>query len=411
MHFFRHDRGVTRVVIIGDGFSAAMVAVQLRARGIDPIVVGERELGRGVAYANGSPELLLNTPTAAMSALPDRPRDFAHWLGTNEVFARRRDYGRYVAEKAAGVRQVIGRVAAVTVDLDGFLVHREGGGRFAASHVVLATGNPLPRKPRAIGALPGFWPDPYRAMETVPLDGPIALLGTGLTSLDVTAVLRARGYAGELIAISRRGVVPLRHSGEPARVKVAPPTAWQLTALIAWWRAAPDDLQGRLDAIRPIAKQIWASWSADERARFVRHVRPYWEAVRHRAPPAIHAHTASLRIVRGALVEARAIFGGGLRLEIGRRASVEVIAVAALINCAGPDRDPIHDPLLADMIARGLLVRDPLGAASLAPNIYAIGPLRIATEYESTAVGELRQQAIEIAEAIRTSRPVDPTRA
>lgn len=385
-----------RVVIIGGGFSGAMTAVQLRARGIEPIVVGEGPLGRGIAYADGPETLLLNTPAAAMSALPDQPDDFARWLGTGETFAKRRDYGRYIAEKAAGVRQVSARVVDVR---PGFEVVCSDGTVLPATDLVLATGNALPRVPRAIEGLPGFWPDPYRAMSDVPLVGPIALLGTGLTSLDVAAVLRARGYDGEILAISRRGVVPMVHSGEPARAKLAPPTDWNIPALIAWWRTS-DDVQARLDALRPITAKIWASWSADERARFVRHLRPYWEAIRHRAPPAIHAHAASLRFVRGALIGAREIFGGGLRLEIGRRMSVHVIEVASLINCAGPERDPAKDPLLSKLIQRGLITRDPLGAASLAPHVYAVGPLRVATEYESTAVGELRRQAMEVADQL-----------
>jgi uncharacterized NAD(P)/FAD-binding protein YdhS len=89
--------------------------------------------------------------------------------------------------------------------------------------------------------------------------------------------------------------------------------------------------------------------------------------------------------------------------------------VAAVVNCTGPERDlaRIEDPLVANLLARGLVERDPLGlgAARLAPGLHAVGAWRVATEWESTAVAELRVQAVEVAEAIRTSLRGGPRRA
>ena len=390
---------MTRVLVIGGGFSGALTAFQLRARGIDAIVVEEGPLGRGLAYREDAADLLLNTPAGAMSALPDRPGDFVAWLGTGETFAARSAYGAYVAGKLGGITQVPSRAIDVFFDGGRYRVRCRDGRELDAEQVVLALGNAPPR-PVVEGEI---------SPREAPLSGPIALIGTGLTALDAVATLRARGFTGELYGISRRGRVPHLHPGVPVTTRVALPSDTSLTSLLAWWRTSAD-ASAKLEALRPRTPAIWRGWSEAERAGFVRHVRPHWEAIRHRAPPPIHALLASLTLVRGAIRSASST-ASGTRLVVGDR----TLDVAAVINCTGPERDLARsaDPLVQQLLARGLVRPDALGlgAAWLADGLHAIGPWRIAERYESTAVAELRVQAVEIAEAIRTSRRADPTPA
>ncbi len=396
--------------MIGGGFSGAMTAVHLRARGIETSVVALGELGRGIAYADGPHTLLLNTPAAAMSALPDRPDDFVAWLaarGDHRVFAPRALYGDYVREKLAGVPQIHARAVDLAPWGSGYLVACSDGVLRWADHVVLALGNAPARSPKLLRGFGAYWENPYRAMHELPLDAaPIALLGTGLTALDVVATLRHRGYAGPIIAISRRGLVPLRHPGVPAAVAVAPPSDRTLAGLLRWWRTSAD-ITAKLDALRPLLATLWRGLSDRDRAHFVRHVRPRWETARHRAPPEVHAQLAGVEIVAGSLTNARMI-PDGLRLTVGAR----TLDVAAIVNCTGPERDlaRIADPLVQNLLRRGLVARDVLGlgAAALAPNLHAVGPLRIATDWESTAVGELRAQAVEVADAISAASAAAP---
>jgi uncharacterized NAD(P)/FAD-binding protein YdhS len=41
------------------------------------------------------------------------------------------------------------------------------------------------------------------------------------------------------------------------------------------------------DHVRMQVQKIWKSWKSPERKRFVRHLKPYWENIRHRIPPSV----------------------------------------------------------------------------------------------------------------------------
>ncbi|MDG2033012.1 MAG: FAD/NAD(P)-binding protein, partial [Rhodospirillales bacterium] len=104
------------VLIIGGGYTGAALAVRLSreaGRALSVGVIEPREdVGRGVAYTDVHPENRLNGPDAVHIVLPDRPTDFPDWLqrnglletdaggraGTGAFFARRADFGRYMAE-------------------------------------------------------------------------------------------------------------------------------------------------------------------------------------------------------------------------------------------------------------------------------------------------------------------------
>lgn len=84
------------VAVIGAGFSGTMAAIQLlaalpRERSVLLCERGGR-FGRGIAYATGAEDHLLNLRAANMSAYPDRPKDFEAWLA------------RLGGEDVAGVR-------------------------------------------------------------------------------------------------------------------------------------------------------------------------------------------------------------------------------------------------------------------------------------------------------------------
>jgi uncharacterized NAD(P)/FAD-binding protein YdhS len=91
------------------------------------------------------------------------------------------------------------------------------------------------------------------------------------------------------------------------------------------------------------------------------------------------------------------------------------LRVAALLNATGPSPDPRDgaDPLLRDLIARGLLVPEPLGAAIADDGavidahgrtsswLHALGGLRRPQLWETTAVLELAPQCQALAERLR----------
>ena len=103
----------------------------------------------------------------------------------------------------------------------------------------------------------------------------------------------------------------------------------------------------------------------------------------------------------------------------------ECIEGAAVINCTGPNAGFSESPvaLFQNLMQRGLIQPDPLdmgievaedfialnSAGERVPNLYVIGPLMKGTLWETTAVPELRGQAMRVAQClIDANRLVPP---
>jgi uncharacterized NAD(P)/FAD-binding protein YdhS len=426
--------GADHVVIVGAGFSGTMLAVQLARLGELRVTLVERgpAPGRGIAYATRDPAHLLNVRAGKMSAFPDDPGHFARWLagrglGGAEDFARRRDYGAYLQEQLlaaqAGGRLALVRGEAVGVEAngDGARVRLAGGRTIAAQRVVLASGNLPPRGLAAFDqAAPSYCGDPWRPglAEGLGADDVVLLVGTGLTMVDSAVALADAGFAGRIVAVSRRGLLPRVHEAA-APAEIAPIAPGQnVTALLRAVRSNAERRGWRatIDALRPQTAALWRGASAGQRARFLRHLRPWWDVHRHRIAPAIADRIESLRaagrldLVAGRILAA-APAEGTVRVTIRPRgiSRKRTIAAARIVNCTGADGDldGIADPLLAGLAAAGLVRADAhrLGidteadgaavGADGAPSsfLFAIGPLTRGRDWEATAVPELRVQA------------------
>ncbi len=223
------------VAVIGAGFSGTMAALQLLSvlPPERPVLLCERAgiFGRGLAYGTGNPAHLLNVRTANMSAFPDRPGHFESWLGhlgpedmegirstPAGTFASRGLYGRYLTEllSKAVTGSAAGRLRllpdAVT-DLEphggAFRLRTEGGQSFAVAGAVLAMGNLAAAPARSRHSLDPWDADHFGRLHP---HAPVLILGTGLTMLDAVASLRAHGFEGAILALSRRGLLPNAHA-------------------------------------------------------------------------------------------------------------------------------------------------------------------------------------------------------
>jgi uncharacterized NAD(P)/FAD-binding protein YdhS len=277
-----------------------------------------QHFARGVAYGTPSPAHLLNVRSANMSAFPDEPAHFADWLRASGdaippghvretgagTFVSRDLYGRYLSSLlGASIREGDGAhrltlVGDEAVDLEpcagGYRLVLAGGRSHRVSHAVLATGNLSPAE-----AGDRTWvSDPWAFDFTADLEPglPVVVLGTGLTMVDVATQLRASGFAGPVIAVSRRGLLPRPH------VATAPGPAPALTgrerasvrALLRRIRgevaeAAENGVvwQSVIDSLRPLTARLWQDLPAPEQARFLRHLRPWWDVHRHRTAPPV----------------------------------------------------------------------------------------------------------------------------
>ncbi len=457
--------------IVGGGISGCLVAVQLlrTAQGPLHIRLFERmtDIGRGVAYGTENREHLLNVPAARMSALPESPMHFFDWVtvraGREDYPARvaptdflpRWIYGEYIrsvladAQVSAAPGVELERVKGEVVDLEeeGTEVRlRCGDGRsFTADRVVLAIGN-LPgeypiKKPLPVYHSQRYVHVPWRpgTFAGIPPDAEVLIVGAGLTAIDIVQELESRGHTGTIHALSRRGLRPQEHqSAAPYRDFLAGEIL--PTDMLSLFRRvrheiriaarAGIDWRPVLDAIRPYATDLWRNLSWPERARFMRHVRPFWEIHRHRlAPPVaekIEALRASNRLRFHAgrllkLIEKPESVEAQFRLR--RTGLVQTVGVAKVINCTGPrsDYSKYQHPLLINLLARGLIDHDPLALGITAsPDgsvqryrgetvgwLFTLGAPLKGVLWESTSVPEIREQAFSVAKHLLSASEVE----
>ncbi|MDO8210770.1 FAD/NAD(P)-binding protein [Conexibacter sp. CPCC 206217] len=443
-----------RVVVVGAGFAGTATAVQLlRAWRGGPLELTLLErsgrFGPGVAFSTPDAQHLLNVNAAGMSALPDAPRDFLDWLHARDTyahagtFAPRVAYGAYLQEllaqtaaNAAGeVVFTRSRDEAVRIVDGGATVLTRSGAALPADAVVLAVGVNRPRTPPGAGPElldhPGYVADPWdhdRIAALADRDR-VLIVGSGLTMIDVAMSLCPGDGGPELIALSRRGVLPRAHHAEPpAHVRPFRPPTGPLTAdrLAAHVEnaalaevAAGGDWRSVVDGVRPYTQQLWQSLPLGEQARFLaRHARR-WEIHRHRMAPGVAERLRTLRdegrlsLRAGSLQRLDPAADGGIDALYKTADGVEALHVDAVVNCTGPDPSPgaDGDPLLSNLIADRLGRAGPLGLGldtdadgqlcdcdgHPSGNLFTLGALRRGQLWETTAVPEIRLQAADLA--------------
>ena len=116
--------------------------------------------------------------------------------------------------------------------------------------------------------------------------------------VDAWLTLQHRGHTGEVVAVSRRGLLPSPHrKGNPLRLDRADiPLGTDLHYFVGWFRdlvrateRAGGNWRDVVDGVRPYNQLIWQSWPVSARRRFLEHTRAWWDIHRHRMAPEIHA--------------------------------------------------------------------------------------------------------------------------
>jgi uncharacterized NAD(P)/FAD-binding protein YdhS len=424
-----------RVVIVGGGAAGTLVAIHLLARGAHQVVVVEpsERLGEGIAYGTTSPSHLLNVRADGMSAFPDRPTHFTEWARgtglalTGSEFLPRMLYARYLRETLDGMTGAVDHLRARVVGLseDGRRVALSDGSALDAEDVVLATGNgmaPLAWVPDAPGVIRDAWVS--GALEGIGRGARVAIVGTGLSAVDVVLSLRDRDHQGPVTMVSSHGLLPQPHLPELLAARppaIEPGRVTSARGLVQALRAdaaAANDWRQTIDGVRPVTIATWQALSPEEQRRALRHAFRRWEVRRHRMAPEVTAVVDAwradgrLRVLRGRV---RSIdVADGLALVLDSAAIDRVVPVDVAIACVGPSADPHHDPLLSRAIRDGCLVRHPLGLGlavdavgrasrpdgTVHERLWTVGSLRKGAEWESTAVPELRLHARDVAAAL-----------
>jgi uncharacterized NAD(P)/FAD-binding protein YdhS len=436
---------IKTIAIIGGGVSGTLTAFHLVRRGTAArvILIDQRpDFGLGLAYSTPSLRHLLNVPAGKISALPDQPDHFLNWLrenhdatATEKTFAPRAVFGRYIQSLLVSTSPIEQEMATV-VDLrrhdSGAVLTLDNGCDLRADLVVLATGNfdpaSLPGITEAASDSGRYRHDAWAAETYAGLDpdAPVALVGTGLTAVDVGLRLRELGHRGRIIALSRHGIFPNRHDDYTPLSSSAIPSDTPATC-VAYLRSLRAAIRGgaewraAFDSLRETTNELWLRLPIEEKKRFRRHLQRRWEVVRHRMAPPIadfietELRNGTLEIREGHLKTVDAS-PAGAHITLRAPNDSESFYVDRVINCTGPNMNYRRVPstLIQNLFNRGLVTSGPLGtgfhcsqsgavidaAGHTSEIIFNLGPGRLGDLIESIAVPEIRQQAVELASTL-----------
>jgi uncharacterized NAD(P)/FAD-binding protein YdhS len=427
------------VIIVGGGATGVILAAHLLKSEMATlrVILVERRaaFGEGLAYSTQLPDHLLNVSDRGMSALAFDPTHFTRWLaerhdfsGDRPYFAQRalyRDYLRdvldgLVATEPVRLRLVNEEATSIRRAAQGIEVVLGNGSSLVGHAVVLASGHD--RSPSASSAAV-VRPDDPTAFAVAP-DERVVVLGTGLSMIDAFLSLEAGGHRAEIVAVSRRGLLPSPHKVmRPLRLDSADiPFGTSLAYFVRWFRGLVRDVEAEggdwrdvVDGLRPYNQRIWQSLPAASRRRFLEHTKAWWDVRRHRTPPEIHVRVMDavsigrLRLVAGRVTRIEKTGTGAVVVVeprgTGRQLSLEA---GLVIDCTGIVRDlsGVETGVIADLMRQGLARTDPLRLgldvttdcavidASGAPStsIFAAGPLTRGTFFEIDSIPEIREQ-------------------
>jgi uncharacterized NAD(P)/FAD-binding protein YdhS len=446
----------SRIAILGGGFSGILVLWHLTRQTRRPLHIrlyaDAATLGRGLAYATPDPCHLLNVPAARMGALPDQHAHFHAWAQrapdqwrdlapayadlavTEDTFMPRQVYGAYLqgflreacASSTHSIELVFDAATGLT-DSGGVISADE---TWAAGTIVLAIGPmlaqpfALPRHPGALAtpwgrACADFWT--WYGQQAWTPDSRIALLGTGLTAVDMVMSLAARSFPGQIIALSRHGDWPAAHDPDarpmPWPSDLRPTTAAALRqAFDTALTAAGDNWRGVIDGCRPAINTLWDTLSDSEKKLFFKESFSWWNVRRHRMPHSSAATLANLAATGRLVTRAAPVAGvrSGTDTDfVVNLMSGDDLPVDGVISTLGFGFDvrQATAPLLRSAVQQGFVQPGPAGLGVAVTDDYTafqgqdwrlltLGQSLFGARFETTAVPELRQQAAEVAARI-----------
>ncbi|WP_167007300.1 FAD/NAD(P)-binding protein [Mumia sp. ZJ430] len=391
-----------------------------------------------------------------------RRRQYARYLDETLTEAYQGPPGEF-----ASLRHLRTRAVALRRTPSGAVVATADGRDLAADAVVVATGLPAAGHAWAPEALTGsafFVPDPWApgAVDVVRRDrsgpGDVLLVGTGLTAVDVTLSLTDAGSRDDRVvrAISRHGRLPRRHASELKLAAIPDVSDWgdDLASILdaaarhlASVRRDSGDWRPGADGLRFQVSTLWGRLSEADKRAFVADHAGAWNVLRHRMAPSSAALIGGLRqagrlvLGTGSVLGAEPLPGGGLRVRVSTGSTSEGTGstsegggeasydVGWVVNCTGPRADirTVGDPFLDDLLrprggaalaevatagmglrTQGGRLVDSEGRAD-AP-VWTLGALRRGELWESTAVPEIRSQALAVATSVLDAVAPQPRR-
>lgn len=391
------------LAIVGGGASAvlllAAIAREPAAKGmrVDVYERSMERLGRGIAYSTRQNVHLLNVRAANMSAYEADKDDFAGWAAEKgykpDDFVPRRLYGEYLLEILEKAKEALS-INFIEADVTGIkkITKEEyeisyGNKTRSYRDVVQATGNVRPQRPKVDDGTAWYFDDPWKAdFELLGNFRHIALIGSGLTAIDMVLALYARNFNGKISIYSRHALMPAAH---------ATPAVWPSFLTEQDYKKSPRGLflairrevrkakeqgvpwQAVIDSLRPHTNPVWDSMPRGVREKFMKKFFTLWNVHRHRCAPQIARAIETLEkagrveFIKASIDKVGA--GPAVHGSMGEH------RVEAVINCLG--------------------YRYQEEGRKFEPT-EKIGPARFGDLFETTAIPEVRAQAAEIAARI-----------
>lgn len=418
-----------QLIIIGGGASGIILLTKICGVDLDleiTLIDPSEALGLGRAYSTPQPHHLLNVLAEKMSVDKNDKLDFFRFVQPRENYVPRFLFGEYLREKlakipAARYRHIRERASVLERKSGHWTVKTERGTCFSADFVVIATGYEKLAPAHVLKSANNsvlanvIQPYDFERLANIDPSDTVLIVGTGLTSVDVFLELKSRG-ARDIHFLSRRGLVPLPHATSaapsltshfrlPLLAGYSPLQILQVFRLIL--RQDPSLLSAITLDLRHQASRIWSCWSRDERRKFIRHLKPYWEITRHRIPRTVDEQLAKSRERGESKFHSGRILStnkenDGLVVKFQPRRSPQVQEISCRWIVMAVDA-PI-DQKLELSGARNSLQLSPLGLGYEnhgAPGLWLLGPPAKGGMWETTAIPEICSQADDILENLK----------
>ncbi|MBZ9855703.1 FAD/NAD(P)-binding domain-containing protein [Mesorhizobium sp. CA13] len=437
------------IIIVGGGASGVVLAAHL-LRQPNPdlrvtLIEKRPHFGQGIAYSTLLSAHVLNVSAAGMSAYADDPGNFWRWLlerhlatpAQAPVYAPRSIYARYLGEllddlearerETGRLRLIHEESLSISPTASGVEVALANGTSVVAHLAVLATGHDeVPAMGQGHAVRMGSEAD--TALDP---DRSVMVLGTGLSMVDAFLALEQRGHRAEIVAVSRRGLLPSPHrKGNPIKLDVADiPLGTQLSYFVGWFRdlirenqKAGIDWRDVVDGLRPFNQKIWQNWPASAKRRFVEHTKAWWDIHRHRMAPEVHSRVTQavqsgrIRLVAGRVVDIAAGQEFTVQVQSRHTKRLERFEVARIYDCSGIVRDisASSNSVVRSLVDRSLARPDPLrigldvtanceiiaGDGTVSRKILAVGPLTRGTFFEIDAIPDIRVQCARLSKQL-----------
>ena len=293
-----------RIAVAGAGPSGLAVAIALMRRLPQPFEAWMIDAGDAPgAFAEGAGGAALTAePARDLSVLPDRPDDFARWLGDDLVargiaplhgpqdlhvpralfraYLLRRFSEALALRRDVRIRTVRDAVRHIGPAACGVHIGFQEGESAVFDHVFVATGFGLAHRETTSWQEAREVAARISAMESPP---PLTLVGNGPRLAAVLLDLRARGFAGEIRVAVAPGGLPHPHGrGPDGAVFGQPPATRSLKDAFRYIRQECSDAAAReggqwqavVDAASARLGVVWRNLPPAARNRYRRHLLP-----------------------------------------------------------------------------------------------------------------------------------------